>query len=147
MSKDPDEAGIVENVLTVVGGIFFLMLVIAYGSVVLNDDGQRVNDERPEVMSEEDIYLTQMAEEDEYYARQSEIDYHIQQAQEDDEAAYDAWTREQAGLSGDSPSSIDCDDFATQYEAQEFFEQSGGINDDPYVLDMDNDGIACELNP
>ena len=39
----------------------------------------------------------------------------------------------------------DCRDFATQAEAQAFFEanQPG----DPHRLDRDNDGIACEWNP
>ena len=38
----------------------------------------------------------------------------------------------------------DCRDFATQQEAQEFYEanQPG----DPHGLDRDQDGIACEWN-
>lgn len=37
-----------------------------------------------------------------------------------------------------------CDDFATQEEAQEEYESSYG---DPHYLDGDDDGIACEWNP
>lgn len=36
----------------------------------------------------------------------------------------------------------DCADFATQAEAQEYL-----LPGDPYRLDADNDGIACETNP
>lgn len=38
----------------------------------------------------------------------------------------------------------DCPDFATQAEAQAFFEAAGP--GDPHRLDADNDGIACENN-
>lgn len=40
-----------------------------------------------------------------------------------------------------------CDDFATQDEAQRFFEQEGGPGKDPHGLDADSDGIACENLP
>lgn len=36
----------------------------------------------------------------------------------------------------------DCDDFATQAEAQEYL-----LPGDPYRLDGDDDGVACESNP
>ncbi len=39
---------------------------------------------------------------------------------------------------------LDCDDFDTQYEAQEFFENEGGPGEDYHNLDRDGDGIACE---
>lgn len=38
----------------------------------------------------------------------------------------------------------DCGDFATQAEAQAFFEAAGGPERDPHRLDADGDGIACE---
>lgn len=41
----------------------------------------------------------------------------------------------------------DCEDFATQSEAQRFFEKYGGPREDPYDIDRDNDGIACEDLP
>ena len=40
-----------------------------------------------------------------------------------------------------------CDDFATQAEAQAFFLSEGGPANDPHGLDADNDGIACESLP
>lgn len=40
----------------------------------------------------------------------------------------------------------DCPDFATQQEAQKFFESEGGPNDF-HGLDRDNDGVACETLP
>jgi len=40
----------------------------------------------------------------------------------------------------------DCPDFATQAEAQRFFIENGGPNEDPHGLDRDGDGIACESN-
>ena len=41
----------------------------------------------------------------------------------------------------------DCSDFATQKQAQIFFLNAGGPQQDPNYLDSDNDGIACEDNP
>lgn len=38
----------------------------------------------------------------------------------------------------------DCSDFATQEEAQAFFEANGGPQQDPHRLDKDGDGVACE---
>lgn len=38
----------------------------------------------------------------------------------------------------------DCKDFASQEEAQAFFEAQGGPERDPHRLDGDKDGIACE---
>ena len=38
---------------------------------------------------------------------------------------------------------VDCRDFATQAEAQAFFKAHPG---DPYWLDFDQDGIACEFS-
>ena len=40
-----------------------------------------------------------------------------------------------------------CDDFATQREAQAFFLSEGGPSSDPHGLDGDNDGVACEDLP
>lgn len=40
-------------------------------------------------------------------------------------------------------SDLDCDDFSSQSEAQDFFE-SYGVTNDPHNLDRDGDGIACE---
>jgi hypothetical protein len=41
----------------------------------------------------------------------------------------------------------DCSDFATQPEAQAYFESKGGPAQDPDRLDGDSDGIACERLP
>jgi micrococcal nuclease len=40
---------------------------------------------------------------------------------------------------------MDCSDFRSQREAQEFYEQNGP--GDPHGLDRDNDGEACETLP
>lgn len=40
-----------------------------------------------------------------------------------------------------------CDDFATQEEAQRFFKKSGGPSDDVNGLDGDNNGVACQALP
>lgn len=37
-----------------------------------------------------------------------------------------------------------CGDFTTQAEAQEVFEECGGIENDVHQLDGDGDGVACE---
>lgn len=37
-----------------------------------------------------------------------------------------------------------CYDFNSQEEAQEFYEDEGGPDEDPHNLDSDGDGIACE---
>jgi hypothetical protein len=42
---------------------------------------------------------------------------------------------------------IDCKEFIDQAEAQRFFEVKGGPDRDPYYLDSDTDGIACEPGP
>ena len=41
----------------------------------------------------------------------------------------------------------DCSDFATQAEAQRFFEATGGPQSDPHHLDGDGDGVVCESLP
>jgi hypothetical protein len=40
----------------------------------------------------------------------------------------------------------DCTDFATQQEAQDFFE-AHDVATDPHNLDRDGDGVACETLP
>jgi len=40
-----------------------------------------------------------------------------------------------------------CDDFATQEEAQRFFEAAGGIEGDVNRLDGNKDGVACQALP
>jgi hypothetical protein len=41
----------------------------------------------------------------------------------------------------------DCGEFATQREAQAFFEAAGGPANDRHRLDNNNDGVACESRP
>lgn len=41
----------------------------------------------------------------------------------------------------------DCSNFSTQEEAQEFFENAGGPEEDYHNLDKDGDGVACESLP
>lgn len=38
----------------------------------------------------------------------------------------------------------DCENFSSKREAQNFFEDQGGPNNDYHNLDRDGDGIACE---
>lgn len=38
----------------------------------------------------------------------------------------------------------DCSDFSSQDEAQEFFEDEGGPDEDYHNLDRDGDGVVCE---
>jgi len=40
-----------------------------------------------------------------------------------------------------------CDDFATQREAQRFFENAGGLENDVNRLDGNKDGVACQALP
>ena len=48
----------------------------------------------------------------------------------------------------DGHSDVNCSDFDTHAHAQDFFEGTGGTTtNDPYGLDGDNDGIACESLP
>ncbi|MEH7482605.1 excalibur calcium-binding domain-containing protein [Neobacillus drentensis] len=42
---------------------------------------------------------------------------------------------------------MNCTDFDTQEEAQEYFEENGGPDYDPDDLDRDGDGMACDWNP
>ena len=46
-----------------------------------------------------------------------------------------------------NPNKIDCKKFSTQAEAQAFFIAQGGPENDPYQLDGDHDGVACERLP
>ncbi len=48
----------------------------------------------------------------------------------------------------DGSSDVDCSDFKTHKQAQSFFKGTGGSKaDDPYGLDFEHDGIACETLP
>ena len=48
----------------------------------------------------------------------------------------------------DGSSDLDCPDFDTHAHAQSFFKGTGGTTtNDPYRLDRDHDGIACETLP
>ena len=40
-----------------------------------------------------------------------------------------------------------CTDFTTHAQAQKFYEDNGGPTKDPYRLDRDRDGKACETLP
>ena len=47
-----------------------------------------------------------------------------------------------------NPADVNCSDFATHKDAQTYFVTHGGTtSNDPYYLDADHDGIACELLP
>lgn len=61
-------------------------------------------------------------------------------------AVADAAVRKAARTSARTTAKVDynCSDFATQQQAQEFFVKNGGPSHDPYRLDGDKDGIACE---
>ncbi|WP_050613324.1 excalibur calcium-binding domain-containing protein [Bacillus testis] len=48
--------------------------------------------------------------------------------------------------SSEEPDDYNCDDFENQEEAQGVFEDYGGPNEDPFDLDRDGDGLACEYN-
>lgn len=48
---------------------------------------------------------------------------------------------------GGGKGNYNCDDFDTQKEAQKFFKKHGGPQEDPYNLDGDGDGRACESLP
>src|SRR4051812_3523833 len=41
----------------------------------------------------------------------------------------------------------DCGDFSTQAAAQQVFIAQGGPRSDPFALDADRDGVACETLP
>jgi hypothetical protein len=48
----------------------------------------------------------------------------------------------------DGSSDVDCPDFDTHAHAQSFFKGTGGTtSNDPYRLDRDHDGVACERLP
>lgn len=60
-------------------------------------------------------------------------------------AAVAAWLA--SGPAASAQDDRDCSDFATQEEAQRFFEEQGGPEQDPHMLDPDKDGKACEGLP
>jgi hypothetical protein len=48
----------------------------------------------------------------------------------------------------DGTSDVDCTDFDTRANAQSFFKGTrGSKSNDPYRLDQDHDGLACETLP
>jgi hypothetical protein len=48
----------------------------------------------------------------------------------------------------DGSSDVNCADFDTHAQAQSFFKGTGGsTSNDPYGLDRDHDGLACETLP
>lgn len=51
------------------------------------------------------------------------------------------------GSAGAQEDDRNCSDFETQEEAQAFFEDEGGPEQDPHGLDQDGDGVACESLP
>jgi hypothetical protein len=64
----------------------------------------------------------------------------------DDPAVQVPGTQAMIGVA-DSERDLDCRDFDTQEQAQEFFESRGGPDQDPHRLDEDGDGRACENLP
>lgn len=50
------------------------------------------------------------------------------------------------GGGGNQPRDVDCSDFRSQSEAQDFFERNNP-GQDPFDLDGDGDGLACESLP
>jgi len=65
--------------------------------------------------------------------------------QEGDDPSEDGGTAGEGAQDGGSEvGDRNCDDFSSQEEAQDFFEEQGGPEDDPNVLDADDDGEACE---
>jgi hypothetical protein len=59
----------------------------------------------------------------------------------------DPYTRTDDPTVERSSGDYDCSDFSTHREAQDFFEENGGPDDDYYNLDRDGDGEACETLP
>lgn len=47
----------------------------------------------------------------------------------------------------EDPENVNCEDFDFQGEAEAFFLGAGGAGSDVFVLDEDEDGVACELLP
>lgn len=47
----------------------------------------------------------------------------------------------------DETGDMDCSDFTSQDDAQEFFDDQGGPDDDFHNLDRDGDGTACDSLP
>lgn len=62
------------------------------------------------------------------------------------EDAYESTYEEEGLLYDPEGPDVDCPDFPSHYEAQEFFIAAGGPAYDPHRLDRDNDGLACEAN-
>jgi hypothetical protein len=58
--------------------------------------------------------------------------------------AAEAAVRTSARTKATSKIDYNCSDFSTHQQAQDFFINSGGPSRDPYRLDGDKDGIACE---
>ena len=75
-------------------------------------------------------------------------DYRLSKSLNDDDYIDDSYDPFATSASSSYGATVDCDDFATQAEAQQFFNSHNfSWNSDPYHLDEDHDGKACEWNP
>lgn len=130
-----------------------LVLAILLATAACSGSNQNNDDQTPVVTvvptmpptpSESDR-ATRAAEESES-GFQSRAEHEYKQEALDDLLGSTAAEREARQQYLDSLPSwmIDCDVFASDHEAREFFRRHGGPSRDPYNLDADMDGIPCE---
>ncbi|MEH7503311.1 excalibur calcium-binding domain-containing protein [Neobacillus drentensis] len=72
-----------------------------------------------------------------------EDNYSDDESYSNEDVSYD---EEDTSSDTDTYIDMNCTDFSTQEEAQQYFEDNGGTESDPDDLDRDGDGIACEWN-
>lgn len=82
------------------------------------------------------------------YPPDTQYKQRLRQAEQEARAARRGlWGSACANVATASSDDKDCSDFPTRAAAQEFFRAHGGPKQDPYNLDSDRDGIACEGLP
>jgi hypothetical protein len=105
-------------------------------NLVLNETLRNYKNE----IEEDDGYLEDISYEELYVEEDEDISY--EEDYEEDEEVETTSSNPYSYTTIDH----DCSDFATQEDAQLFYEANGGPDSDPHDLDRDNDGYACDWN-
>ena len=116
--------------------LFVLILIVATSVALATAGGALAAEEGPQAGSAQEQGSSEEPE-DATPEAQSQGGEEGEEAEEGEEGEEDA----EASQQGDDR---DCADFDSQEEAQQFFEEQGGPDEDPHRLDEDQDGEACE---
>jgi len=115
--------------------LLLAFLLVGCGELASNEDEIEANR----------VYEEHIEQEDDRRNEDNNNSYLLNKGRDEEAAKKEEWYRERSRAYND-PSTYDCDDFISQRAAQQFYEDEGGPYEDRYVLDEDQDGLACEMN-